>query len=85
MILTRMGYEPERGDFTVDRSGSFRIALTPVLLSSEAEPGEVVGRVLDPETQEGIEGADHDDRALPQVAGLDCWVVIHVTPAFRPT
>jgi hypothetical protein len=58
MILTRMGYQAEAGEFTVDRAGSFRIALTPVLVRADAGPGEVRGRVIDPDTREGIAGVE---------------------------
>jgi len=82
LILTRMGYEAERGDFTIDRSGSFRISLTPVLLSTEAEPGEVVGRVLDPVTQEGIAGVEVTVAgALRRATDERGWFTVELVPA----
>ena len=57
IILTRMGYEPLGGDFTVDRAGSFRLALTPVLLRLDAEPGQINGRVVAAEDEAGLSGA----------------------------
>jgi hypothetical protein len=82
LILTRMGYEAQRGEFTVDRSGSFRIALTPVLLSSEAEPGEVIGRVIDPETGDGIESAEVTVAGtLRRATDERGWFTIELVPA----
>ena len=82
LILTRMGYEAKRGEFTVDRSGSFTIALTPVLLSAEAEPGEVIGRVLDPESREGLEGVEVTIAgALRRATDEEGWFTVDPVPA----
>lgn len=82
LILTRMGYEATRGEFTVDRFGSFRIALTPVLLSAEAEPGEVIGRVLDPETREGLEGVEVTIAGtLRSATDEEGWFTVDPVPA----
>jgi hypothetical protein len=82
LILTRMGYEAQRGEFTIERSGSFRITLTPVLLSIEAEPGEVVGRVIDPQTREGIEGVEVTVAGvLRRATDERGWFAIELVPA----
>jgi len=82
LILTRMGYEAQRGEFTVDRSGLFRVALTPVLLSTEADPGEVMGVVLDPATGDGIAGVEVTVAGtLRRATDEYGWFTIDLVPA----
>jgi hypothetical protein len=58
MNITCPGYREVAGDFTVIRQGSFRIALSPVELGPDAEPGRIVGRVYAPETGDPIPDAE---------------------------
>jgi len=82
LILTRMGYEAETGDFSVDRTGSFRIAMTPVLIRADAGPGEVRGQVIDPETGDGIAGVEVSvDGSLRRATDGDGWFDFDSVPA----
>jgi len=58
MKVTCLGYREEEGDFTVFRQGSFRVALSPIELGPDAEPGRIVGRVSAPETGDPIRDAE---------------------------
>lgn len=82
LVLTRMGYEAKQREFTIDRSGSFRIALTPVLVRTDAEPGDVMGRVIDPETREGIAGvAITVAGVLHRATDENGWFTVELVPA----
>ena len=58
MKITCLGYREEEGDFTVFQQGSFRVALSPIVLGPDAEPGRIVGRVSAPETGDPIRDAE---------------------------
>jgi hypothetical protein len=57
LVLTRMGYQAQRGELRIDRSGSFRISMTPVLIRADAGPGDVRGRVTAAESGDPLAGA----------------------------
>lgn len=82
MILTRMGYEAQAGEFTIERAGPFRVALTPVLVRTDAGPGEVRGRVIDPDTREGIAGAEVIVAGvLRRATDKNGWFTVELVPA----
>ena len=57
MTLTRQGYLPEEGDFSVARTGSFQIGLSPSEVGEDASPGRILGRILARESGTGLGSA----------------------------
>jgi len=57
MVVRGAGYVASEGDFTVARSGSFELLLTPDQSPDAAALGKVIGRVLDTDSGEPLEGA----------------------------
>ena len=57
MVLRKLGYTPTEGDFTVDRGGSFELALAPDYEVDPSARGSVLGWVTDAETGAPLESA----------------------------
>ncbi|MCK5651610.1 MAG: carboxypeptidase-like regulatory domain-containing protein [Gemmatimonadetes bacterium] len=57
MVLRKLGYAPTEGDFTVDRGGSFELALTPDYEVDPSARGSVLGWVTDGATGAPLESA----------------------------
>ena len=85
LVVTRMGYEAQQGEFRVDRGGSFRIQLTPVFVRISSGPGEVMGRVTAAETGDPLGGAvaSIGGTALRTISDKDGRFMIESVPAGR--
>jgi hypothetical protein len=85
LVLTRMGYQAERGEFRVDRGGSFRIPLTPILIRADAGPGDVRGRVTAAESGDVLVGAvvSIAEGALRRVSDANGRFVFEGVPSGR--
>ena len=57
MALRKLGYAPTDGDFTVDRGGTFELALTPDYEVDPTARGSVLGWVADAATESPLESA----------------------------
>jgi hypothetical protein len=57
MALRKLGYAPTDGDFTVDRGGSFELALTPDYEVDPTARGSILGWVTDGATSAPLESA----------------------------